>query len=503
MKLKSILLLSVLLVFSVTACKSKKTDDAAQPVEANMPAPNDNQKDINQDFELPEIPPAKLFQHVQPEMFKLNNGMDVWYVYNPMVPLMSFKVVFEQGASADPADKSGRTSFAAAMLKEGAAGKSAQQISDDIEYIGATLQPNVTQDASAITLQVMTQFFDRGLDILSDIWLKPDFSQESFDRLQKIILNGLKQREDSPGTVSRLAAASAFYGDAHPYGRSIDGYIDTISAITLDDLRSAYQEVFAADHAAIIAVGSIATDAFKSKVNERFGNLPIDAQKPQLKLISVPEPEHKQAVVIVDKPGAPQTVIRIYQPAVTAPSLKTLPWQFVNIPFGGSFTSRLMQNIREDKGYSYGANSAVAPQKLSGIFLSTSSVETAVTGAALKEFISELSRLPKGDFTQEEFERARETWKSELVQSFETQTGVLSTISGLYLNHKPVDAINHFARQLQTMTLDDFNNFAREFPTLDTATIVLVGDKAAILDQIKDLNLPEPSFRNAEGRVIQ
>ena len=144
MKLKSILLLSVLLVFSVTACKSKKADDAAQPVEANMPAPNDNQKDINQGFELPEIPPA----------------MDVWYVYNPMVPLMRFKVVFEQGAFADPADKSGRTSFAAAMLKEGAAGKSAQQISDDIEYIGATLQPNVTQDASAITLQVMTQFFD-------------------------------------------------------------------------------------------------------------------------------------------------------------------------------------------------------------------------------------------------------------------------------------------------------------------------------------------------------
>ena len=497
-----IILLSVLLVFITTACKSKKVEVTAQPVEAEnpMPAPNN---EIKNDFDLPEIPPAKLFQHVTPERFKLDNGMDVWYVYNPMVPLMSFKVVFEQGAFDDPAEKAGRTAFAAAMLKEGAAGKSAQQISDDIEYIGATLSPNVTKDASSITLQVLTQFFDRGLDILSDIWLKPDFSQESFDRMQKIILNGIKQREDSPGTVAKLAAASAFYGDAHPYGRSIDGYLDTVSAITLDDLRAAYQTVFSADHAAIIAVGNIATDAFKAKVNERFGKLPINTQTPQPKLISVPEPEHKQAVVIVDKPGAPQTVIRIYQPAVTAPSLKTLPWQFVNIPFGGSFTSRLMQNIREDKGYSYGANSAVIPQKFSGIILSTSSVETAVTGAALKEFIDELSRLPKGDFSQEEFERARETWKSELVQSFETQAGVLATISALYLNHKPVDAINNFARQLQTMTLDDFNNFAREFPTLDTATIVLVGDKAAILDQIKNLNLPEPTYRNAEGKLIQ
>ena len=123
MKLRFILLLSVLLIFTITACKSKKADVTAQPVEAEneMPAPNDNHNpapNAMNNFDLPEIPPAKLFQHVTPEMFKLNNGMDVWYVYNPMVPLMSFKVVFEQGASADPADKSGRTAFTAAMLKE-------------------------------------------------------------------------------------------------------------------------------------------------------------------------------------------------------------------------------------------------------------------------------------------------------------------------------------------------------------------------------------------------
>ena len=271
--------------------------------------------------------------------------------------------------------------------------------------------------------------------------------------------------------------------------------------MTLEDIRAAYKEVFAFERASIIAVGNIEPEDFKKQMNQQFGETPRPAIQAKAAEV-LPEPEHKLNVTIVDKPGAPQTVIRIYQPAVAAPSLKTLPWQFVNIPFGGSFTSRLMQNIREDKGYSYGANSAVAPQKLSGIFLSTSSVETAVTGAALKEFISELSRLPKGDFTQEEFERARETWKSELVQSFETQAGVLATISALYLNHKPVDAINNFARQLQTMTLDDFNNFAREFPTLEQATIVLVGDKAAILEQIKDLNLPEPTYRNVEGKPI-
>jgi predicted Zn-dependent peptidase len=161
-----------------------------------------------------------------------------------------------------------------------------------------------------------------------------------------------------------------------------------------------------------------------------------------------------------------------------------------------------MQNIREDKGYSYGANAVVASQKFAGVLLSTSQVATEVTGAALKEFLYELDRLPKGDFTQEEFERARETWKSELVQSFETQSGVLATISSLYLNQKSVDAINAFARSLDSFTLEQFNEIAREFPTVDQISITLVGDKNTILEQIKDMDLPQPTFRDLEGKII-
>ena len=115
----------------------------------------------------------------------------------------------------------------------------------------------------------------------------------------------------------------------------------------------------------------------------------------------------------------------------------------------------------------------------------------------------ELGRVPNGDFTQEEFERARETWKSELVQSFETQSGALATITGIYKNEKPVDFINTFAKRIDDITLDEFNQFARKFPKVDQMTITLVGDKNTILEQIKPLNLPTPVFRDAEGKVVK
>ena len=453
------------------------------------------------DYSLPSIPPAKLFQHAVPQMLHLDNGLDFWYVQNEMVPLMSLRIVFPDGAAIDPADKAGRAAMASSMMKEGAHGKTAQQISDEIEFLGATIQPSVNNDTASISVQSMTQFFPQTLDILQEIWFHADFDDDAFERLKKLTLSALKQREDNPEVIAKLASNRAYFGDEHPYGRSIDGYIDTVTALTRKDVYQTYRDLFNPGKAAFIAVGNLDPDTVRDMLNARFGS--ISPEPTQSRTPDLPEISHALSVHIVDKPNAPQTIIRISQPAIVATSPKTLTWQFVNIPFGASFTSRLMQNIREDKGFSYGAQSVVAVQRHAGVLLSTASVTTEVTGAALHEFLYELDKLPKGDFTQEEFERARETWKSELVQSFETQGGVLATLAGLYVNKKPVDAINAFARELPNYDLDRFNAIAHEFPTTDSAVITLVGDKNAILEQIQDMGLPTPVLRDVEGKRIQ
>ncbi|MBR4985657.1 MAG: insulinase family protein [Proteobacteria bacterium] len=476
---------------------------------ANTTSPKNATQDTNPmtqntDFALPEIPPAKTFQHPLPTQMTLSNGAQFWYIQNALVPLMTLRVVFERGASGDDPNKSGCANFTAALLKEGANGKTAQQISDDIEYIGASISPAVTQDNALITIQVLSQFFENSLDILDEIWMHPDFTQESFSRIQKLILNGLKQRQDNPNAVAKLVSNAAYF-EGHPYARSADGTEASISAVTLEDIKADYQAIFQNTPPVFFAVGNLPAGTVRDMLDKRFGARKLPEQAPA-QAESFTNRQEKMRLIIVDKPAAPQTVIRIFQPAIPAPSLKTLTWQFLNIPFGGSFTSRLMQNIREDKGFSYGASSAVSAMKHAGVLLSTSSVAADVTGLALREFISELSMLPTGNFSQDEFERARETWKSEFVQSFETQSGALVTIAGLYLNRKPVSAINDFARQLESFTLDDFNAVAREFPTLDKATIVLVGDKNAILSQLKDLsdlNLPDPEFWSDQGIPVK
>ncbi|MBQ8038238.1 MAG: insulinase family protein, partial [Proteobacteria bacterium] len=160
----------------------------------------------NTDFDLPEIPPAKTFQHPLPIQMTLSNGAHFWYIQNELVPLMTMRVIFERGASSDDPAKTGCANMTAALLKEGANGRTAQQISDDIEFIGATISPNVTQDNAHITIQVLSQFFERSLDILDEIWHHPDFTQESFERIQKLVLNGLKQQQDNPNAIAKIVS---------------------------------------------------------------------------------------------------------------------------------------------------------------------------------------------------------------------------------------------------------------------------------------------------------
>ena len=449
---------------------------------------------------LPVIPPAKLFQHQMPGIFTLDNDIPVWYLYNPIVPLMSMKIAFNAGSCLDPSDKAGRAALTAAMLKEGSNGKTAQAISDEIEILGATLYTSTSQDAQTLDLQAMTQFFPDALNILEEVWRKPDFSQASLDRLKKLWLTNLIARADAPEQLAKLAGNRDFFGDDHPYAISTDGYIHTIQAIQMDDLKTYYAQAFDPANATMIITGNMPQDELKVLLNKHFGNIPKASQ--EIPQCHITPRDHKTSVTIVHKANAPQTIIRIALPCVASNNPRLLNLKLVNIPFGGSFTSRLMQNIREDKGYTYGASSVIAPLREDGFMIAQSSVSSDVTGLALKEFLYEFNRLSQGNFDQDEFERAKATWQSELVQTFETQSGILSTLVSVIMNGLDIRTINDFARTLPNMTLDDFNAIAREFPKQDKMSITLVGDKDLILEQIKDLGLPEPTFRDNQGFLM-
>lgn len=453
------------------------------------------------DLQMPVIPAAKAFQHPTPELHVLNNGIQLWYLENTMIPLMSMKLVFDAGSFLDDASKAGIVALTSAMLKEGANGKSAQQISDQIEDLGATLFVSTTQDNSYIDLQSLSEEFPKGLEIVADIWQKADFLETDFSRLKRIWLNKLKTRADSPEASAKLASNLDFFGPKHPYAMPGEGYQATVEAITLEDLKSHYDKHLKSAKPFIVATGSIPTAELLALLNKHFGKLELDAKPtpaPQ-----IPLRKHVKSLVIVDKADAPQSIIRIALPSKPASDPSILAIKLANIPFGGSFTSRLMQNIREDKGYTYGAYAAIADLKYDGFMIAQASVASEVTGPALIEFIHEFNQLVTGDFSAEEFERAKATWQSELVQTFETQSGTVGIFTSLLSNGLSVDVINDFAQKLPQMTLEEFQKVARAFPTLDQASITIVGDKSKILEQIKDLDLSEAKFRDAQGFPIE
>jgi zinc protease len=201
-------------------------------------------------------------------------------------------------------------------------------------------------------------------------------------------------------------------------------------------------------------------------------------------------------------PGAPQTVVRVVMPGRPQSSPQEPHIQLLNTIFGGSFTSRLQQNIREDKGYSYGAGSFFGRLRGVGTFVSRSAVRADVTGPALQEFIKEYNRLAKGDIQAEEMARALSSMRTDSIQSFESQRGIADLYTALAAAKQDPLYPQQVLESAQKLSLADLNAFAQEISHLDLATVLLVGDKSMILLQMNGIDLPRYELRNSDGELL-
>ncbi|MFA5623547.1 MAG: pitrilysin family protein [Bradymonadales bacterium] len=489
--------LVVLLSFTLLSCATR-----AQSIEASTSSQTElsmQNKSINE-LPIPELAASKVFQYGMPQRFRTDNGISVWYVHNPMVPMMTVRATFPVGGAHDGEGKAGLAHFCMSMLKEGANGMNAQELSDAIEEIGASLYTSAAQDNSAMELQVMTEYFAEGLKLYADIWEHADFRVDAYERLAKIRATNLTRRGENPEVVSKVAGNRDFFGENSPYALPADGLISSLPHISLDDIKAIYRRILFNKDVVITSAGNIEGEEFMLMLNQAIGHIELNEITEAIDFS--PDKTRALSFNIVDKPGAAQSVIRIILPAPRSDAPQSIDLRFLNIPFGGSFTGRLMQNIREDKGYSYGAYSVVAALKHDGLFVATASVASEVTGAALSEFLYELERLKQGDFSQDELDRAKATWQAELVQNFETQSGIVSMFSSLQSNRQEPELFNDYTAKFLKLELNEFNTWARELTKLENASITIVGDKNSILEQTKDLPLPAPVFRNTEGDVL-
>ncbi|MBA2689471.1 MAG: insulinase family protein, partial [Burkholderiales bacterium] len=432
------------------------------------------------------------------DTFQLANGLTVIHHRKPDLPLVSMELALRSGNEANPPGKPGLTSFTADMLDEGTASRSSLQIADEIARLGATLATGATADASTVQLFSLKKNFAKAADIFADVVLNPNFPPEEVERKRASRLGELVQSRENPSVVAAHALLAALYGPSHPYGYPTLGSEAAVNSTSRQDLAAFWQRHYAPNNAALVVSGDISRGEAKALAESLFG-------KWQRKTIAVAEsapPATTAArLVIVDKPGAPQTALRL---GAVGPDRKTPDYaalEVMNAALGGLFTSRINVKLREEKGYTYGVRSAFQYRRAPGPFEIRTSVRTDVTGPAVEEIFNEIRGVKEKPITGAELKKARDSQLLSLPGAFETTAGIASQLADTFVYELGADYYSKLPAILRSVDGKAVAQAGNRYLAKENLIVVGVGDRAKIEAQLSKLKLAPIEYRDAAGKI--
>ncbi len=439
----------------------------------------------------PEIGGAASFHPPIPESFQLSNGIRVYLFRRSELPLVELRAIFEGGSVDEPADWAGLASLTADMLDEGAGPRGAVEFSDAVDQLGASLSFSASREYSAGSLSSLTRNFESALRLFADAVRTPRFDPAEWKRVQSLAVESLRRDQDNPSAVASLVGMRTLFGDHHPYGRPSQGTPETVSALTLETLREFHRSTYRPERTTLLVAGDLTAEQARQHLEGAFGQWSAAGPARERPAFLPLDPKGFR-VVLVDKPGSVQTVIRFFLPGRVYADPDRVKLTLLNTILGGSFTSRLNQNLREEHGYTYGAGSRYFMEPNVGFFLSYSNVQSEVTGAALGEFQKEFASIRGGDVTADEVDKARANFRTNLVEDYGDLGSILQAAVTLLRNDRPFDGPAADLQASASVSPDDLNRLAKDAIPLENGVLVLVGDRQTILDQIKSLDLPKP-----------
>jgi zinc protease len=479
-------------------------DPAAPPVKpgAKTAASGSKPAGINRDEawrrQPPKAGPAPRFTLPQGESFRLANGLRVIHHHNPALPLVAAELVVKSGSDANPDDQPGLAGFTAQMLQEGTATRSAPRIADEIAQLGGFLGSASSTDSSTVSLLSLRSTFAQALDVVADVVQHPAFPTAEVERQRAARIGALAQQRDNPDAVAAVAAASALYGAKHPYGYGQLGTEQSIRAVTRDDLYQFWRRHYVPANAALIVSGDITLDELRGMAEARFGGWPRTLPTPGLP----GDAEGTRArLVMVDKPGAPQTALRVTLLGTNRKTADYPALQVMNAALGGLFSSRINLNLREEKGYSYGMFSGFRYDRTPGPFVIAGSVRTDVTGASVSEIFKEVRGVRSTPLPAAELAGARDSQVYSLPGQFETNSSIGASLAETYVFDLPPDYWRTLPDQFRRVTAAQVQAVANKYLVPEKMKVIAVGDKAKVLPQLKSLNLGQPEVRDADGQV--
>ena len=418
----------------------------------------------------------------------LANGLRVWVMEHHEVPLVQANLVVMSGASADVPGQFGAASMTAAMLDEGASGKTALALADAVEFLGAHVSTSASFDASAVRMSTPAARLAEALTLLADVALAPDFPAEELERLRTDRLTSLLQARDEPASLIGLAFPRLLFGPEHRYGTSAGGTETSVKSLGVGELRAFHSSHYRPDNAVLIVVGDVTPAALKPLLDGRFGAWKGDGMPaPPFPVRASPQPGKRQ-IYLVDKPGAAQSQIRIGLVGVPRSTSDFIALDVLNTILGGPFTSRLNQNLREKNGYSYGAGSRFDMRRSAGPFFATAGVQTDKTADALKEFFNELNGILK-PVPGDELEKSKNYAALSFPGEFETTGQLAAKLEEIAVYSLPDDVFMKYVGDVQATTAADLSRVARQYLLVDRMAVVVVGDRATIEAPIRAAGL--------------
>jgi predicted Zn-dependent peptidase len=396
-------------------------------------------------------------------------------------------LIVRAGSGDDPAGKFGAASLTAAMLDEGAGTRTALEIADEAEFLAADLGASSSFDASAVRLNVPSARLADALPLMADVALRPTFPEKELDRLRQERITSLLQARDDPASVAPMAFARVVFGEAHRYGTAAMGTESTLKAFTTADLRAFHAAMYRPSNATLIAVGDFRAAAVMPLLEKSFGSWKSGSPSSHAAVPGAAQLAERQ-ITIVDVPKAQQSQIRIGWVGVARSTPDYFTLQVLNTILGGSFTSRLNQNLREEHQYSYGASSRFEMRLSPGAFLAGAGVQTDKTSEALREFFKELGAIgtPVG---AEELTKAKNYLALGFPGGFETIADLSAHLEELVVYGLPDDYFDRYVSRIQAVTSAEVARAAATYIQPQRFAVVVVGDRATIEPGIRMLGL--------------
>lgn len=411
----------------------------------------------------------------------LSNGLTLVVVEDRRLPLVSYRLAFRVGGAFDPPGLPGLTDLLAGLLPEGTASKTSREIADEVARMGASLSAGANSDYTIVAASALSQFNDRILELMADVVLHPSFPENEVELAKRNTKESLRQQRAQPSFLASEMVSRVMFGD-HPYS-VVAPTPESIDRSSRDEFVNFHRSKYVPNNAVFIIVG----DVHYEDIVRRVESLLSTWERGEELVTNFPAPpvRTKKTAYLIDRHGSAQSNIVIANSGITRTSPDYFPMLLMHTVLGANASSRLFMNLREEKGYTYGAYTNLDARRTAGTFRATAEVRTPVTGDSLKEFFYELNRIRNDRVSEKEIADAKSYLTGVFPIRLETQEGLTDQLVQIKMLRLQDDYLQVYRDRVQAVTLEEIQRVAQKYVKPDEAALIVVGDGSAVLDQIR------------------